>query len=415
MLMFYLYISAIINVALSQQEIEEPTTYTCTDGYEYDIERQVCKDIDECVTLSGACKGGMRCVNHFGGYLCLPHNAQIIVSQGEEEEVDNSNAPPPAQPVQHGLLPPVAAADNANANVPPPVYQPQQTPFQPRPRPQPRPAPRVIDSSASVYMQVGAGQQPPVIRCMAGLELDENNYCRDVDECATGSPCQQQCINVLGSFLCKCDIGYDLAADAVSCQDINECAYSPYMCQYECLNKLGSYACSCPEGYQLQGTRLCQDINECESGHNCNEEQMCWNYQGGFRCYPKNPCREPYVQTGEGRCSCQSVEICRGLPPSIVYKYMSLSSERTVPADIFQIQATSVYPNMVNTFRIKAGNQGDEFFLRRTSNVSAMLVMTRSLRGPREHVVDLEMITQNSGINLRSLLRLTIIIGAHPF
>lgn len=43
---------------------------------------------------------------------------------------------------------------------------------------------------------------------------------------------------------------------------------------------------------------------------------------------------------------------------------MSITSERAVPADIFQIQATSVFPNMHNTFRIKAGNEEGQFFLR---------------------------------------------------
>ncbi|XP_031417992.1 EGF-containing fibulin-like extracellular matrix protein 1 [Clupea harengus] len=380
MLRICLYVSVIINVALSQQEAEEPATYTCTDGYEYDGEKQVCRDIDECATLADACKGGMKCVNHFGGYLCLPHNAQIIVSNGEEEEEVADPTPQPAPRLPQVALPPVPGP----ASVP------------------------------------AAGRRPVqghAIQCSAGFTQDEHGYCRDVDECTTSNPCQQQCVNIMGSFICKCEHGFDLAPDAVSCQDINECAFSPYMCQGECVNQPGSYVCVCPEGYQLQGSRLCQDINECETGHNCREDQMCWNYHGGFRCYPRDPCHEPYKQTGEGRCSCQTPAVCRGLPPSIVYKYMSISSERTAPADIFQIQATSVYPNMVNTFRIKAGNEGEEFYLRRTSNVSAMLVMTRPLRGPREHVVDLEMVTQNSALNYRSssLLRLTIIIGPHPF
>lgn len=43
---------------------------------------------------------------------------------------------------------------------------------------------------------------------------------------------------------------------------------------------------------------------------------------------------------------------------------MSIQADRTVPADIFQIQATNIYANTHNTFRIKAGNEGGEFFLR---------------------------------------------------
>lgn len=26
---------------------------------------------------------------------------------------------------------------------------------------------------------------------------------------------------------------------------------------------------------------------------------MCWNYYGGFRCYPRNPCEAPYAKTSE--------------------------------------------------------------------------------------------------------------------
>ncbi|KAJ8371769.1 hypothetical protein AAFF_G00302390 [Aldrovandia affinis] len=332
--------SVFVTCVLSQ---EEPETYTCTDGYEYDTEKQACKDIDECVTVLDACKGGMKCINNFGGYFCLPPNAKIF------------------------------------------------TPT------------RV--------------SRPGAVRCHPGFAPDEQNYCRDVDECLTESPCQHQCYNFLGSFLCQCETGYELAADSVSCQDINECSYSPYMCQFQCVNQPGEYVCICPEGYQLQGTRMCQDINECESGHNCREDEMCWNYHGGFRCYPRNPCHEPYVKIGDDRCSCSSPSLCRGVPPSIVYKYMNIQSERSVPADIFQIQATTIYSNTHNTFRIKAGNEGGEFFLRRSSNASAMLMLTKPLTGPREFIVDLEMITHNHVLNYRasSLLRLTLIVGPYAF
>uniref|UniRef100_A0A8C7SNR4 EGF-like domain-containing protein n=1 Tax=Oncorhynchus mykiss TaxID=8022 RepID=A0A8C7SNR4_ONCMY len=434
----------LINQSLNQstnQSIEDqililPYFYSqCTDGYTFDMERQECKDINECTTVPDACKGGMRCINHFGGYFCLPQNAQIIVSNGDDEptvaplvEEQRPLAPAPALPVRRVI----------------------QSPF----------------------------QSQGTMQCATGFVVDELNYCRgkskptqlnlallafliallysmcqvvlleyhngpeiltfstsalpfcnfsfnllvppclaDVNECEGSNPCQHQCYNIMGSFICQCEQGYELASNQASCQDIDECAFSSYMCQWQCVNQPGGYVCACPEGYQLQGNRMCQDIDECETGNNCREDEMCWNYFGGFRCYPRNPCHEPYVKTGEGRCSCQSPTVCRGLPPSIVYKYMSISSERSVPADIFQIQATSVYPNMLNTFRVKSGNEGGEFFLRRSSNVSAMLVMTKPLTGPREHVVDLEMVTHNNALNYRSssLLRLTIIVGPYAF
>nr|XP_057920285.1 EGF-containing fibulin-like extracellular matrix protein 2 isoform X3 [Doryrhamphus excisus] len=360
------------------QETHEPISYSCTEGYEYDTVREQCKDIDECALLDDACKGGMQCINHFGGYLCLPKSAVIFTSQEGEEMPAQDPAPPvPAVP-----------------------------PNQPQP-------PRVFPDSP--------GRHSPSVRtihCAPGFTADEQNVCRDVNECETQNPCQHHCFNLIGSFMCQCEPGHERAPDLVSCQDIDECSFSSYMCQYQCINTPGSYSCECPEGYQLQGNRLCQDVNECETGtHNCQDDEMCWNYYGGFRCYPRNPCETPYTQTSENRCICRSQTECQGLPPSIVYKYMSIQAERPVPADIFQIQATNIYANTHNTFRIKAGNEAGAFFLRRSSNVSAMLVLTKPLSGPREYVVDLEMITHHLTMNYRSssVLRLTVIVGAYAF
>ncbi|KAM4729787.1 EGF-containing fibulin-like extracellular matrix protein 1 isoform 2-T3 [Anableps anableps] len=366
---------AVFTQVLSQ-ETEEPITVSCTEGYTYDKVREQCRDIDECELLEDACKGGMQCVNHFGGYLCLPKSAIIYVTN----EVD----PPPT---------------------------PEQVPQVPAVQPNP-----------GRHTQHTGGhrgfQATQTIRCSTGFTADEQNICRDVNECDVENSCQHHCYNLIGSFLCQCDHGFELAADKVSCEDIDECSLSSYMCQYQCVNNPGSYSCECPPGYQLQGNRLCQDINECEMGtHDCQDDEMCWNYYGGFRCYPRNPCEPLYTLTSENRCICRSQSECQGLPPSIVYKYMSIQAERSVPADIFQIQATTVYTNTHNSFRIKAGNDGGEFFLRRSSNVSAMLVLTKPLSGPKEYVVDLEMITHHLTMNYRasSLLRLTIIVGAYPF
>lgn len=56
-------------------------------------------------------------------------------------------------------------------------------------------------------------------------------------------------------------------------------------------------------------------------------------------------------------------------------------------------------------------------FLQQTSNVSATLVLTRPIKGPKEVVLDLEMVTVNNVINFRgsSIIRLTIFVSEHPF
>uniref|UniRef100_A0A4W5M959 Si:ch73-173h19.3 n=1 Tax=Hucho hucho TaxID=62062 RepID=A0A4W5M959_9TELE len=416
-------------------------------------------DINECTTVPDACKGGMRCINNFGGYFCLPQNAQIIVSNGDDEptvaplvEEQPPLAPAPALPVQrviqssfqsHGTMQCAAGFVVDELNYCRGKSKPTQLNWGVGWADETRLESLLdvllhslgfshrqgVDKAAwrrRVCQQVDGTVPGAMSRETGGTDLGANlpeilvNLwdvgLEDVNECEGSNPCQHQCYNIMGSFICQCEQGYELASNQASCQDVDECAFSSYMCQWQCVNQPGGYVCACPEGYQLQGNRMCQDIDECETGNNCREDEMCWNYFGGIRCYPRNPCHEPYVKTGEGRCSCQSPTVCRGLPPSIVYKYMSISSERSVPAEIFQIQATSVYPNMHNTFRVKSGNEGGEFFLRVSPEI-AMLVMTKPLTGPREHVVDLEMVTHNNVLNYRSssLLRLTIIVGPYAF
>uniref|UniRef100_A0A8C6KM04 EGF-containing fibulin-like extracellular matrix protein 2 n=2 Tax=Nothobranchius TaxID=28779 RepID=A0A8C6KM04_NOTFU len=469
MLGFCVCLCAVFTQVLSQ-ETEEPITYSCTEGYTYDRVKEQCRDIDECELLEDACKGGMKCVNHFGGYLCLPKNAVIYVTVDQPEErtpperIPQVPAVQPNQPQlpQQSLT--IQCASGFTADEQNYCRDPLNTVAAPRNpvhkgyeqnqyidecatgRHNCRPEQTCYNTRGSFTCQCPPGYQRNgdhcidrdecalshycmhrcvntlgsyYCECSAGYKLTHDNHtCVDVNECDVGSPCQYQCYNLIGSFLCQCDNGFELAADSISCDDVDECSLSSYMCQYQCVNTPGSYSCECPQGYQLQGGRLCQDINECEMGtHDCQDDDMCWNYYGGFRCYPRNPCEPPYTQTSESRCFCQSQSECQGLPPSIVYKYMSIQADRSVPADIFQIQATTVYANTHNSFRIKAGNEGGEFFLRRSSNVSAMLLLTKPLSGPREIIIDLEMITHHLTMNYRtsSLLRLTIIVGAYAF
>lgn len=87
-------------------------------------------DIDECDLLEDACKGGMKCINNYGGYLCLPKNAIIYVTMDQPEEGTQPNQPPQVPAVQ--------------------------------PNPQ-LPPPRVPQ---------------PTIRCSPGFTSDEQNYCR---------------------------------------------------------------------------------------------------------------------------------------------------------------------------------------------------------------------------------------------
>lgn len=75
----------------------------------------------------------------------------------------------------------------------------------------------------------------------------------------------------------------------------------------------------------------------------------------------RSPCGSPL----RSQCMCSAENpACRDKPFTILYRHMDLSSGRSVPADIFQMQATTRYPGAFYIFQIKSGNDGREFYMR---------------------------------------------------
>lgn len=94
----------------------------------------------------------------------------------------------------------------------------------------------------------------------------------------------------------------------------------------------------------------------------CSWHQSMIIYNSCFTYGKKNTYRISFCFS---RCVCHVTNpLCRDQPYSIVYKYMSIRSNRAVPSDIFQVQATLIYSNTINTFRIKSGNENGDFYLR---------------------------------------------------
>lgn len=46
---------------------------------------------------------------------------------------------------------------------------------------------------------------------------DQPSLPSDVNECDMGAPCSQRCYNTYGTFLCRCDQGYELGPDGFAC------------------------------------------------------------------------------------------------------------------------------------------------------------------------------------------------------
>ncbi|KAM4859286.1 low-density lipoprotein receptor-related protein 2 [Thomomys bottae] len=87
---------------------------------------------------------------------------------------------------------------------------------------------------------------------------DESPLCNQ-DSCSNfNGGCTHQCVQGPFGARCVCPLGYQLANDTKTCEDINECD-SPGFCSQHCYNMRGSFRCSCDEGFMLEGDgRTCK-------------------------------------------------------------------------------------------------------------------------------------------------------------
>ncbi|CAH2316004.1 hemicentin-2 [Pelobates cultripes] len=167
-----------------------------------------------------------------------------------------------------------------------------------------------------------AGSYQCVLRCGPGFRPNtEGTVCEDIDECAQSSPCQQRCLNNIGSYRCACDPGYQLKG--TRCTDINECLRGVCQPQQHCKNTVGSYQCidNCPAGTTRTESGTCNDIDECRDGsHMCRYNQLCENTVGGYRC----ACPRGYRSQGVGR-PCLDINECQQVPKACAYQCQNLA------------------------------------------------------------------------------------------
>ncbi|XP_005250977.1 matrilin-2 isoform X1 [Homo sapiens] len=126
-----------------------------------------------------------------------------------------------------------------------------------------------------------------VCRCKQGYILNsDQTTCRIQDLCAMEDHnCEQLCVNVPGSFVCQCYSGYALAEDGKRCVAVDYCASENHGCEHECVNADGSYLCQCHEGFALNpDKKTCTKIDYCaSSNHGCQHE--CVNTDDSYSCH----------------------------------------------------------------------------------------------------------------------------------
>lgn len=156
--------------------------------------------------------------------------------------------------------------------------------------------------------------------CKNGYEFSKRagGQCVDIDECATASKndCHEKnlfCVNSPGSYSCsRCKSGFSFDEQLAVCRDVNECDQQPYPCKagQSCRNLVGSFRCSCQVGYEMDRGGYCVDVNECQLGtHNCHESLRCDNTIGSFHCVRVQDCGTGYTINAD-QDVCEDVDEC---------------------------------------------------------------------------------------------------------
>nr|XP_042703595.1 adhesion G protein-coupled receptor E2-like [Chrysemys picta bellii] len=272
------------------------THCTCLDGFQSHGNRfftdptEICDDINECLGPSPPdCGRNAYCANMAGSYYCTcsdgyepsPGKANFThASENTCQDIDECQGPSPADCGPH------ANCTNAPGNY----------------------SCTCID-----------GYEPSSGK--ANFTHASENTCQDMDECLelAGVNCgpHTNCTNMAGSYYCTCSDGYEASSGKANfthtsestCQDIDECQRNTTICEPHgnCINMPGSYMCKCSWGFgksHKDTSKICTDIDECKKTPDiCSPNATCVNTPGSYWC----ECRAGYVPSNRNTTLCQEL------------------------------------------------------------------------------------------------------------
>ncbi|KAG0712253.1 Fibrillin-3 [Chionoecetes opilio] len=365
----------------------------CYAGYEMNEEGTQCVDIDECAKGTHKCEGNQTCSNRQGGYVCHCNEGYRLNTERQCEDINECES-------YHGR----ACANNAEC-----------------------------ENTVGSFL----------CKCKDGFRQASNGVsCVDMDECEEEPGiCQHNCFNVWGSYQCTCRAGHVLGADNRTCTDVDECKSfrgHGYLCIGLCVNVPGSFKCTCPDGYTLAPDgRTCKDVDECEPGNLCrgNGEQ-CVNTRGGYKCNTIT-CPDDYVRDSRHKNRCKRLsaycqtddDTCRNRPLSYSYNYLPLVSNMTMSSlgqvDLFTMRGP-LWRSTTVQFELEledtqSPNEADRvkkehFQLRRTAFNQAVISLVKTIIGPQEIQLSLNMkLYQQGRFSGSAVAKLLLYVSEYTF
>ncbi|KAL3851660.1 hypothetical protein ACJMK2_015389, partial [Sinanodonta woodiana] len=138
-----------------------------------------------------------------------------------------------------------------------------------------------------------------------------------INECLLPNLCAEICVDALNSYTCSCHLGFVLdMSDGITCLPSSNCTDEQRLqcdggnlrsaCAVDITD--GQVLCECPHGFALNGSRFCEDIDECATMSDmCNEgTSICENIQGGYRC----TCKPGYQHAPNNTIECIDIDEC---------------------------------------------------------------------------------------------------------
>uniref|UniRef100_A0A8C4T425 Fibrillin 2b n=1 Tax=Erpetoichthys calabaricus TaxID=27687 RepID=A0A8C4T425_ERPCA len=252
---------ATTNMCLNGMCINEDGSFKCIckPGFFLAPNGRYCTDIDECQT-PGICMNG-RCINTEGSFRCecLPG---LAIDVDGRVCVDTHMRSTCYSSIKKGIC--TQSSQRATTKSECCCANPEHAFGEPC---QPCPAKNSAEFQAL---------------CSSGIGITVDG--RDINECALiPDICQYgTCENLLGSYRCICNIGYE--SDPSGKVYVDECNVNRLLCDNGlCRNTPGSYTCTCPKGFVFKSdSETCEDVNECESKPCVNG--ICRNTAGSFHC-----------------------------------------------------------------------------------------------------------------------------------
>ncbi|XP_016115773.1 fibrillin-1-like [Sinocyclocheilus grahami] len=269
----------------------------CNAGFEISADGRNCQDTDECL-IRNICLNGM-CINEDSSFKCICKPGYLLEGTGrfcvdvDECEVPgmcmNGHCVNTEGSFRCECMPGLAVGLDG----------------------------RVCVDTHMRSTCYGGYKRGQCVRPFFGAVTKSKCCCASV-EYAYGEPCQPcpingVCENMLRTYKCNCNLGFEVDISGKTCIDvdecminrhlcenglcrntpgsftchyINECALDPDICQNGvCENMLRTYKCNCNLGFEVDiSGKTCIDINECALDPDICQNGVCENMLRTYKC-----------------------------------------------------------------------------------------------------------------------------------